>query len=91
MSDYKSESRRLWSRSSGVTTDDLKLGCLQRIADATEAMAKEHDRLLRDARWQREAKERAEAACERLRRSNAALRGVISKMKRASQAAGAGA
>lgn len=85
MANYKDESRRLWIRTDGEnpTLEQLQLGCMQRIADASEAMAKDHVRLLNDAKWQREAKERLQKTCDRLARSNAALRGYIKRMKRA--------
>ena len=64
-----------------ITRDELKVGCLQRIADATEAMAKNHVQLQRDhdlyKRWYKEEQER----CRKLERSNAALRGQITKLK----------
>ena len=52
---YRKESRKDWvATGPAVTTDDLKLGCLQRIADACELMAKRRDELVR-------AKDSAEA------------------------------
>lgn len=79
---FDKESRKAWSRDGGPSIEDLKLGCLQRIAAATEAMAKNHDELVRQrdieranrAFWQREA--------ERERRRVNALRGVVTRMKR---------
>lgn len=59
-----------------------KAGALMRIADATELMARNHEQLVRDAenckRWYQEEKQRR----ERYQRSNAALRGIIKRMKR---------
>lgn len=84
MSDnYKDESRKLWRSSmEKPSTDQIQLGCLQRIADATELMAKNHDQLVADRdryqRWYDQQRERS----LRLERSNAALRGVITKMKK---------
>ena len=62
-------SRAEW-RTHGVPPcrDEINSGSLQRIADATEAMAQSWVELRKIA--------------ERLRRSNAALRGVITKLKR---------
>lgn len=65
-----------------ATHEEIKTGALQRIADATEVMARNYQQLIdeRDTfrRWYRSEK----AANERLARSNAALRGTITKLKR---------
>jgi hypothetical protein len=76
------ESRRSWGAADPATIEQLKLGCLQRIADATEVMAKRYSLLIEERDyWERRAKEER-AAAERLRRSNAALRGAITRLKR---------
>lgn len=82
---YRDESRKGWySPDENPTTDQLKLGCLQRIADATEAMAKSHTRLMEERdrfeRWYREERARA----ERLERSNRALKAWNTRYKRKS-------
>ena len=64
------------------TWDHVQIGCLQRIADATEAMAKSYADLIKERdrylRWYRE-----EAADKvRLHRQCAALRGHITRLKR---------
>jgi len=63
--------------------DEIKTGCLQRIADATEAMAKYHVQIIKDRdmyeRWYRDS----QAGQRILEKSNAALRGVITKLKKA--------
>lgn len=62
--------------------DHINCGSLQRIADATEAMAKNHVALQNDCdrykRWFNEENERR----LKLERSNAALRGQITKLKK---------
>ena len=81
---YAGESRKNWGCTDRQTTnDELKLGCLLRIADAAELAAKnhaalvaEHDRLVR---W----REDDQKCIARLVRSNNALRGVIKRMKKA--------
>lgn len=82
---FREESRRNWHQTGdGPLSDDrIKIGCLQRIADATELMAKDHARLVREAEWLKRRAENAEATATRLARSNAALRGVIRKLKQA--------
>lgn len=66
----------------GANSDELKVGCLQRIADATEAMAKYHVQIIKDRdmyeRWYRDS----QAGQRKLERQNAALRGVITKLKK---------
>jgi len=81
--DYRTESKKLWRSQKDLPEDDqLKLGCLQRIADATEAMSTYHVKLAesRDT-WERIARDRAATIC-RLEKSNAALRGQITKLKK---------
>jgi len=64
------------------THDEIKMGCLQRIADATETMAKSYTALVADRdrlqRWYNDER----ASNDRLRRRLAALRGVITRQKR---------
>lgn len=59
----------------------LQVACLQRIADATEAMAKNHQKLINERdlyqRWYKEG----QAEIARLQRSNNALRGHLKRAK----------
>ena len=80
------------SRGDWVTSDDgedkpnrdqLKLGCLQRIADATEKMAKNHTQLIADCDWYKARYKEEYASAKRLARSNAALRGLLKRRKAA--------
>lgn len=83
-----SKDLREWSKgrwlpnSSKPDIEEIQSGCLQRIADATEMMSKNHDALVRDRdiykRLFRDSKDRI----EQLERSNAALRGVITRLKK---------
>jgi hypothetical protein len=82
---HRENSKVDWGRECdglNANKEDIQLGCLLRIADASEAMAKEHTKLIRD----RECYERLYRIqlqiTQRLERTNAALRGVITKMKR---------
>lgn len=65
-----------------IQTDELRNGCLQRIADATEAMAVHYERLIIDRdryrRWYQDEQRKRKSRD----RSNAALRGVITKLKK---------
>ncbi|MCR4301261.1 MAG: hypothetical protein NUV51_06590 [Sulfuricaulis sp.] len=76
-------SRLEYSAPASPPIEQLYLGALQRIADATELMAKRYDELLRDRDyWKRLAAEN-DAACQGQSKRNAALQGVITKMKKA--------
>lgn len=80
---YKDETRKNWGCADRQPdTDELKLGALMRIADATEVMAHEYKRLIEQRnlyeKWWRESR----TCSERLARSNAALRGQITKMRK---------
>lgn len=79
---YKEESRKPWHRIGNLEPGDLELGCLQRIADATELMAREHQNLVNRAKWAEERNARLVAENKRLANSNAALRGHLRRMKR---------
>lgn len=84
---YIDESRKLWHRGGETqpTTEDLILGCLQRIATSTESSCKDRERLERDYAYNRKDRDLHRANADRLGRSNAALRGVISRMKKAAK------
>lgn len=83
----RDESRKEYLlRGASAHTDELRTGALQRIADAVEKMAQRHTELIRERDYyERLASSRAEGI-HRLERSNAALRGVIARMKRAQAA-----
>ena len=80
---YKDEARKNWGCDDRTPDkDELKLGALLRIADATEVMAHEYQKLINDRdlykRWYNEAR----GSRDRLERSNAALRGQITKLRK---------
>lgn len=87
--DHRKNTKTFWGREvdgeSNPNLEDIKLGCLLRIADATELMAKRHTELMsqRDY-YERLARDRG-AEVERLVRQRAALRGTITRMKRAKE------
>lgn len=85
---HRDASRVNWGCFDGVdpTVEQINLGTLQRIADATEQMARKYVDLLNEVeRLNALAKERRERA-DRLERRIAALRGVITRLKRKGQA-----
>lgn len=65
----------------GCSYDAVNAGSLQRIADSSERMAENYARIINDRdRFQRQyQQEQAESG--RLARSNAALRGILKRMK----------
>lgn len=79
---YRIESHREWARPGELTptTDDLRLGCLQRIADATELMARRYNDLLEDAQREKRRREEAEQRAYRRLCQIRALKGVITKL-----------
>lgn len=80
MANQREHSKQNWL-SSG-TVEEINSGCLQRIADATEAIAKNYNSLLnqvealkRDVNYYRDDRDRKD-------RKISALRGVITKLKK---------
>ena len=64
------------------STADIQLGCMLRIADAAEAMAKNHNDLIRERDCLARSRRELLAENERLIRQRTSLRGVITRMKR---------
>lgn len=64
------------------TNEEIQIGCLQRIADATEAMASNYLRLQADLDMHKRWYKNEQETSARLNRSNNALRGVITKLKK---------
>ena len=77
---FTEQSRRSWVDAT-ITRDSIKTGCLQRIADATETMAQNHDELQSRVKWLERMYKDQRRRAESLERSNAALRGVITRLK----------
>lgn len=80
---YKEGSRTNWGteQSGALTLDQIKAGAILRIADATEAMAKQHTSLLNDRDYWKRRAESAEGRLGTERRRTAALRGWIKRQK----------
>jgi alanine dehydrogenase len=82
---YRKESRTDW----GVTVtentkpdrDQLHLGCMMRIADATEVMAQNFIQLQNQLKWANERNQRLVAQNEKLQRQVNAYKGVVKKLK----------
>lgn len=65
-----------------TTFEPINAGSLQRIADATELMAKGYTELIRERDYYEQRAKRLAAENERLTRQRSALRGAITRMKR---------
>ena len=85
---FRQESRGDWN--AGIcerpTTEQLVLGCLQRIADATELMAKRYQDLISEREQAQRSRDYYQQRCYLVERSRNALRGQITKMKKARSA-----
>lgn len=84
---HRENSKTNWGKTTSDQTnpdrDDIQLGCLLRIADATEAMAKYHVQIIKDRDLYERLYRDSQAGSRKLERQNAALRGVITKLKKA--------
>lgn len=85
MSDaFKVESRKDWyAGNRQPTMEELAFGAFQRIADATELMAKNHAQLISDRDWYAKQYKHRGEQIDTLKRQVAALRGVVGRMKKA--------
>jgi Mor family transcriptional regulator len=83
---WKEASRKNWmsqlEKEDDIPTDQIKAGAIMRIADAVEVMAKNYAKLIRERgyfeRWYKEERE----SKNKLNRSNSALRGHITRLKK---------
>lgn len=78
-------SRMIWTNDKPETTENITLGCLLRIADSSELMAKNHQQLV-DERDR--YKKRCEIADDNLRKLHnriAGLKGALNRVKRTSK------
>jgi hypothetical protein len=84
---HRENSKTNWGREiagdSNTDRDDIQLGCLLRIADATEAMAKNYVSLQNSLDYYKRAYQEEQQETSRLRLQASALRGVITKLKKA--------
>ena len=63
------------------TPENITLGCMLRIADATEAMAKNFLQLQSDVKYYKENRDFWKEKALELTRSNASLKGHITRLK----------
>lgn len=85
---YRAESRKDWgsSQEGSLTGDQIRTGALLRIADATEAMSKNHQALIDERDSYKRLYESAVRREDELIRRNRSLRGVITKLRKAMNA-----
>ena len=81
---YQKISRGNWipHESAVNSKDTLKVGAILRIAEATEAMAKNHVKLQAEYDWMRRSRNRYRDDLETERRRCAALKGHITRLKK---------
>jgi hypothetical protein len=80
---FDKESRKGWFVPDVAPTDtQLAVGCLQRIATATEVMAQNHDRLVRERDNARADSDYWRKEAGRLSRRLSAAKGQITRLKR---------
>jgi hypothetical protein len=81
---YRERSRADWGRDENdiLTVEQINCGAILRIADATELMAKEHQKLVDDRNRYKRWYEQEQKWRNRAEASARSLRGVITKMKR---------
>lgn len=81
---YRDESRANWGSitDKDVSTEQIKLGALLRIADATENMAKNFLALQDELARVKESRDYFMQKCERYNRRQAGLLGTITRMKK---------
>lgn len=78
----KEESKKNYStRNSVASCEELQIGCLQRIADAVEAIVPRYQSLIDDAQYARKDAACVRAINQKLERRLAAMRGVVTKLK----------
>jgi hypothetical protein len=80
MTTQHEDSRKNWT--SAGTLENINSGCLQRIADACELMAKSHDSLVRDRDWQKGRADRATDRLGMLENSLRSHKGQITKLRK---------
>lgn len=82
--DYRQQSRDVrWGTSDDrMTLEQINAGSLLRIADALELSAKDREKLERDYKYVRSARDEYRRRCESLERRIAAMKGVITKLKK---------
>jgi len=81
---YREQSKRNWGsdHEDPLTVEQVNCGALLRIADATEKMAQSYQQLISERDSYKKGYEDRLARIEKLKKSNAALRGQITRLKK---------
>lgn len=82
---FREESRsKNWgvNQDGNMTNEQLQLGCMLRIADATESMAQNYTQMERDLKYYKERCDAKEKAIQSLNNSIRSMKGVITKLKK---------
>lgn len=81
---YKEESKINWGRNTDekISTEQIQLGAVLRIADAVEKVAVRYDDLITDRDWYKRRYQEQSLEISRLQRSQAGLRGYIKRLKK---------
>lgn len=85
---FKDQSRGNWhneKNQTSATFEQINTGSLQRIADATEAIAKYHVKLIKDRDMYEKLYKEYFSFYQKECKRTAALRGVITKLKKKTQ------
>ncbi|MFZ1794308.1 MAG: hypothetical protein WAU96_12865 [Anaerolineae bacterium] len=78
----RAESRLNWITKGDTTYEEIKMGALLRIADASELMARSYEQLIKDRDYYKGRLEEERIAHKRAERRIAALRGHLKRAKR---------
>lgn len=81
--DLRKGSRLNWTSNTGnLNVKQIQAGALLRIADATEKMCLDREKLERDYHYMRQSRDRYRDLYEKERRRNAGLRGYMNRLKK---------
>lgn len=80
---FKQQSKLDWYTTDVLVTEQqLGIGCLMRVADAVETMSGNYQKIIDDRDYYKRRYEAEQSVSLRLRRSAAALRGRLNRMKK---------
>ena len=81
---YREESRKQWGQDqeTSLNIEQITIGALLRIADATEAMAKNHVKLQEDYDRMKQSRDYNREKVQQLENSLRTMKGVVTKLKK---------
>lgn len=80
--DLREASRIMWTNDKPATTENITLGCILRIADASELMAKNHKQLVDERDRYKKLYEEKRDTVHKRDRTIRGLRGALTREKR---------